>query len=91
MPLATEQKQEIISGFRRNDKDTGSPEVQIALLTQRIKELTVHLKAHRHDHSSTRGLKMLVGQRKRFLKYLHATNKASYQAVIARLELKSNL
>jgi small subunit ribosomal protein S15 len=89
MPLATEQKQEIIAGFQRSDKDTGSSEVQVALLTQRIKELTVHLKAHKHDHSSTRGLKKLVGQRRRLLKYLSQTNKELYHTVVARLELKA--
>jgi small subunit ribosomal protein S15 len=89
MPLATEQKQEIIASFQRSANDTGSAEVQVALITQRVKELTEHLKAHKHDHSSTRGLKKLVGQRRRLLKYLSKTNKELYTSVITRLELKA--
>ena len=64
-------KNEIIADFKRGDGDTGSPEVQVALLTRRIKDLTVHLKVHKHDYASTRGLKKLVGQRRQLLKYLN--------------------
>ena len=71
MPLDQDIKAEIISQFKRGDADTGSPEVQVALLTRRIKDLTEHLKAHKHDYASTRGLKKLVGQRRQLLKYLN--------------------
>ena len=70
MALQRAQKDEIISGFRTHDADTGSPEVQIALLTERINGLTDHLRSHRHDHHSRRGLLMLVGRRRRLLAYL---------------------
>ena len=88
MPLAREQKQEIISGFAKSDDDTGSPEVQIALLTERIKELTEHLRRFPKDNHSRRGLLKLVGQRRRLLAYLVRKDNARYRAVIARLGLR---
>ena len=88
MPLAREQKQEIISGFATSDSDTGSPEVQIALLTERIKELTEHLRRFPKDNHSRRGLLKLVGQRRRLLAYLVGKDNARYRAVIMRLGLR---
>lgn len=88
MALETIQKQEIITGFRLHDNDTGSPEVQIALLTERINGLTDHLRAHKHDHHSRRGLLKLVGQRRRMLAYLSKTDVERYRATIARLGLR---
>ena len=88
MPLAREQKQEIISGFASSDGDTGSPEVQIALLTERIKELTEHLRRFPKDNHSRRGLLKLVGQRRRLLAYLVKKDNARYRAVITRLGLR---
>ena len=88
MPLAREQKQEIISGFATSDTDTGSPEVQIALLTERIKELTEHLRRFPKDNHSRRGLLKLVGQRRRLLAYLVRKDNARYRAVITRLGLR---
>jgi small subunit ribosomal protein S15 len=88
VPLAREQKQEIISGFAKGDDDTGSPEVQIALLTERIKELTEHLRRFPKDNHSRRGLLKLVGQRRRLLAYLVRKDNARYRAVIARLGLR---
>ena len=89
MPLApTADKGEVIGAYRRHDSDTGSPEVQIALLTERIKHLTEHLREARHDDHSRRGLLMMVGQRRRLLAYLHRTSPERYQAVIGRLGLR---
>ena len=88
MPLAREHKQEIISGFATSDSDTGSPEVQIALLTERIKELTEHLRRFPKDNHSRRGLLKLVGQRRRLLAYLVRKDNARYRAVITRLGLR---
>ncbi|MBE2270822.1 MAG: 30S ribosomal protein S15 [Anaerolinea sp.] len=88
MPLTKNEKTTIMSDFGRHETDTGSPEVQIALLTQRIQQLTEHLKAHKQDQHSRRGLLKLVGQRRRHLKYLSDTNPESYQAVLARLGLR---
>jgi small subunit ribosomal protein S15 len=88
VPLAREQKQEIISGFATSADDTGSPEVQIALLTERIKELTEHLRRFPKDNHSRRGLLKLVGQRRRLLAYLVRKDNARYRAVIARLGLR---
>jgi small subunit ribosomal protein S15 len=88
VPLAREQKQEIISGFATSDDDTGSPEVQVALLTERIKELTEHLRRFPKDNHSRRGLLKLVGQRRRLLAYLVKKDNARYRAVIARLGLR---
>ena len=89
MPTATTpDKREIIAAYRRDDKDSGSPEVQIALLTERIKHLTEHLRAARHDNSSRRGLLSMVGQRRRLLAYLHQKSPERYQAVLGRLGLR---
>lgn len=81
-------KQEIIAKYGRSEGDTGSPEVQIALLTARINELTAHLKEHKKDHHSRRGLLQLVGQRKNMLNYLKDTDIERYRAIIAALELR---
>lgn len=88
MPLTTEEKSTIIQTYARHEQDTGSPEVQIALLTQRIQQLTEHLKMHKQDQHSRRGLLKLVGQRRRHLKYLNKTNPESYREVIQRLGLR---
>ena len=89
MPSAkTIEKHDLIAAFRRDDKDSGSPEVQIALLTERIKHLTEHLRTARHDNSSRRGLLTMVGQRRRLLAYLHQKSPERYQAVIGRLGLR---
>ncbi len=82
------QKQEIIDSFRVHESDTGSPEVQIALLTTRINHLTEHMKTHRKDHSSRRGLLKMVGRRASLLKYLARTDRSRYQAVIERLGIR---
>jgi small subunit ribosomal protein S15 len=88
MPLHIEKKTELIGKFRTHDADTGSPEVQIALLTERINELTDHLRTHRKDHHSRRGLLMLVGRRRRFLNYLQRTDLERYRSVIGELGLR---
>lgn len=88
MPYLKETKSEVISDFARKDKDTGSAEVQIALLTNRINELTEHLRTHKKDHSSRRGLLMMVGRRNSMLKYLIKNDHSRYQAVIAKLGLR---
>ena len=88
MALQRAQKDEIISGFRVHETDTGSPEVQIALLTERILGLTDHLRTHKHDHHSRRGLLKLVGQRRRLLAYLNKKDVARYRETIARLGLR---
>lgn len=82
------EKTSIIEQFGRHDKDTGSPEVQIALLTSRIEQLTEHLRTHKHDQHSRRGLLKLVGQRRRHLKYLSQTNAESYREMLQRLGLR---
>jgi len=82
------EKQEIIESFRVHESDTGSPEVQIALLTTRINHLTEHLKTHRKDHSSRRGLLKMVGRRASLLKYLAREDRSRYQAVIERLGIR---
>lgn len=88
MPLTAEQKQPIISDFRVHEKDTGSAEVQIALLTRRIQDLTEHLKVQRKDHHSRRGLLMLVGKRKRLLEYVKNHDVAKYRAIIEKLGIR---
>lgn len=89
MPSATtSSKRELIEAYRRDEKDSGSPEVQIALLTERIKHLTEHLRDARHDNSSRRGLLKMVGERRRLLAYLHQKSPERYQAVIGRLGLR---
>lgn len=88
MAIAAEQKQQIVTDYKVHDKDTGSPEVQIALLTQRISELTEHLKTHKKDHSSRRGLLKMVSKRNHLLKYLTRVNRTRYLQIIARLGLR---
>jgi len=86
--LATEKKQEIINSFKKHDSDTGSPEVQIAILTERITYLTEHFKIHKKDHHSRRGLLKLVGQRRRLLDYLKGKELDRYKTVIERLGIR---
>jgi small subunit ribosomal protein S15 len=88
MSLSTEEKQKIIKEFQVNNKDTGSSAVQIALLTTRINQLQDHLKVHRHDNNSRRGLLKLVGQRRHHQEYLKRKDPAHYQSVIERLGLR---
>ena len=88
MPLARETKEQVISEYAVKDGDTGSAEVQIALLTERIRELTEHLRGFPKDNQSRRGLLKLVGQRRRLLAYLIKKDNARYRAVIARLGLR---
>jgi small subunit ribosomal protein S15 len=88
MALTREVKDTIISQFQTHSIDTGSPEVQIALLTERINGLTDHLRAHKHDHHSRRGLLKLVGQRRRLLAYLASKDIERYRATISRLGLR---
>lgn len=86
--LKKEEKLAIINEFHVHDKDTGSSEVQIAILTNRIKSLSSHLLIHKHDHSSRRGLLKMVGQRKRLLKYLKQTSPESYDEIIKKLNIR---
>lgn len=86
--LATEKKQEIINNFKKHDGDTGSPEVQIAILSERITYLTEHFKVHKKDHHSRRGLLKLVGQRRRMLDYLKSRDLDRYKQVIERLGIR---
>ena len=88
MPLQPEAKQGVITKFRLHEGDTGSPEVQIALLSQRIDYLTEHFKVHRKDHHSRRGLLKLVGQRRRLLDYLKRSNVERYRTVVGSLSLR---
>ncbi|HEX3641902.1 MAG TPA: 30S ribosomal protein S15 [Ktedonobacteraceae bacterium] len=89
MALTVEEKEEIIANSRVHGTDTGSPEVQISILTARINQLTEHLKVHKHDRHSHRGLLMLVGQRRRLLAYLGEKSPERYRALIARLGLRA--
>jgi len=86
--LSPEDKRQIIDKFKRSENDTGSPEVQIALLTERIRYLTEHLKVHKKDHHSRRGLMKLVGQRRRMLEYLKRKDISRYRELIQRLGLR---
>ena len=88
MPLAKEEKAKIITDFGKKEKDTGSTEVQIALITNRIIQLTEHFKAHKKDHNSRRGLMILVGQRRKLLKYLQKKDSESYKALLKKLNLR---
>jgi small subunit ribosomal protein S15 len=88
VPLDSTVKAEIIGNNATTEGDTGSPEVQVALLTRRISDLTEHLKVHKHDHHSRRGLLLLVGRRRRLLKYLAKTDINRYRALIERLGLR---
>jgi small subunit ribosomal protein S15 len=86
--LNKEQKKEIISKFATHDGDTGSADVQVAVLTNRINELSGHLKVHKHDHNSQRGLMMLIGRRKRLLAYVNNNDVKRYRGIITRLGLR---
>ena len=88
MPLDSATKKQIISEYGAAETDTGSPEVQVAMLTKRIQDLTEHLKFHKHDHHSRRGLLLLVGQRRRLLQYLQAKDISRYRSLIERLGLR---
>lgn len=88
MSLNAAKKQEIVQNYGRSDGDTGSPEVQVALLTARIQHLTEHFSSHKQDHHSRRGLLKLVNQRRQLLDYLHRTSLERYQSVIERLGLR---
>ena len=88
MALTKEAKLDLIAKHGRNESDTGSPEVQIAMLTQRINDLTEHLRTHKQDHYSRRGLLKLVGRRRRFLNYLQKHNLEGYRALIKELGLR---
>ena len=88
MSLTAEQKQEIVTRHGKSETDTGATEVQIALLTQRINELTAHLREHKHDHHSRRVLLMLVGRRRRFLNYLQKKDLEGYRSLIRELGLR---
>jgi small subunit ribosomal protein S15 len=86
--LSKEEKVKIIDEFHRHENDTGSPEVQVAILTERIQQLTNHLRTHKHDESSRRGLLKMVGQRRRHLAYLKRNNAASYLDLTERLGIR---
>ncbi len=86
--IAAARRQELVKDFQRTDSDTGSPEVQVAILTDRIRGLTEHLRTHKHDYASRRGLLLMVGKRGRLLKYLSNTRREDYQALIKRLGLR---
>ncbi|MGD9681663.1 MAG: 30S ribosomal protein S15 [Candidatus Obscuribacterales bacterium] len=88
MGLALEKKNEIIAGNKVNDKDTGSPEVQVAMLTERITQLTDHLRTNKKDFQSRRGLLMMVGKRRRLLKYLNSRSPERYRSLIEKLGLR---
>lgn len=86
--LAVERKKQVVSTARRHDNDSGSPEVQVSVLTERIKEIAEHLKKHDHDYAGRRGLTMMVARRNRLLKYLARTENDRYQSLIQRLGLR---
>jgi small subunit ribosomal protein S15 len=88
MPLARDQKQSIVEKFRSHPTDTGTPEVQVAILTERIRYLTEHFKTHAKDHHSRRGLLKLVGQRRRLLDHLRASSTDRYQKLIGELGIR---
>ncbi len=88
MSITAERKQTLIKEFATHEGDTGSPEVQVAILSERIATLTEHLKAHQKDFASRRGLLMMVGQRRRLLDYLRRSNDGRYQQIIERLGLR---
>ena len=85
--ITAQKKTDLVRSHRRHDKDSGSPEIQVALLTERINDLTLHLKGHVKDHSSRRGLLKMVGKRSALLKYLQSTNRESYLQLIQKLNL----
>jgi small subunit ribosomal protein S15 len=88
MPLSIDDKKQIIAEYATSEGDTGSPEVQVALLTARILYLTEHAREHKHDHHSRRGLLLLVGQRRRLLRYLESVDVERYRSLIKRLGLR---
>ncbi|NAZ82975.1 30S ribosomal protein S15 [Kineococcus sp. R8] len=88
MPLDAEVKKKIMTEYATSEGDTGSPEVQVAMLTQRIRDLTEHLKVHQHDHHSRRGLLLLVGQRRRLLQYMAKKDINRYRSMIERLGIR---
>ena len=88
MPLEKDVKSDIIAQYKRGDNDTGSTEVQVAMLTQRINELTEHLRIHKHDHHSRRGLLKMVGRRRRLLQYLQREDIERYRALVKELGLR---
>ena len=88
MTVTAERKQELVNQFGKGDQDTGSAEVQIALMTERINDLTTHLREHSSDHHSRRGLLMLVGRRRRLLNYLQRSNLESYRSLVRELGLR---
>lgn len=91
VPLKLDIKKEVITTNATHEGDTGSPEVQVALLTARISQLTDHLREHKHDHHSRRGLYMMVGRRKRMLAYLSKTDIERYRSLVSRLGIRSKL
>lgn len=88
MALTQQRKQELISDYQVHETDTGSSDIQIAMLTERINRLSQHLRANQKDHSSRRGLLKLIGQRKRLLAYIQQENREKYQALIGRLGIR---
>jgi small subunit ribosomal protein S15 len=88
MPLSTEVTRDIVQKFGKSETDNGSTEVQIALLTQRIRDLTEHLKEHKHDYHSTRGLMKLVGRRRRLMRYMEQEDIAKYRELIQELGIR---
>jgi len=88
MALVPEKKQELVKTYKRHDKDTGSPEVQVAIITERIAYLTEHFKTHKKDHHSRRGLLKLVGQRRRLLDYLRTADEGRYKSLIEQLGIR---
>lgn len=88
MALSAETKKSILTEYGVHEGDTGSPEAQVALLTKRIRDLTEHLKLHKHDHHSRRGLLLMVGRRRRLLQYLKSVDIARYRSLIERLDLR---
>jgi small subunit ribosomal protein S15 len=91
MPISKERKQELIAEFGKDARDSGSAEVQVAILTERIRELTEHLKIHKKDHHTRRGLLMLVGKRRRLLTYIKKNDVVKYRSLIARLSIRDNI
>ena len=91
MPISKETKQAIIAEYGKNSSDSGSAEVQVAILTERIRELTEHLKIHKKDHHTRRGLLMLVGKRRRLLTYIKRNDVVKYRELIAKLAIRDNI
>ncbi len=87
--IATDDKKKVIADLQREKKDTGSPEVQVGILTERIKEVTEHLKTHKKDNHSRRGLLQMVGKRKRLLSYLHDNDLKAYQDLTKKLKIRN--